>query len=180
MSTRGQDISIHAPLAGCDPAPAVPFLLSWISIHAPLAGCDYGHTLVNEGRVNFNPRTPCGVRPRGWEQAEEVKEISIHAPLAGCDFCICLYYPTVRISIHAPLAGCDGNREQIEQSPFDFNPRTPCGVRLHNNSIHARECHFNPRTPCGVRRRGVPLHRHFDGFQSTHPLRGATCQAISI
>ena len=33
-------ISIHAPLAGCDRAPAVVPNAAEISIHAPLAGCD--------------------------------------------------------------------------------------------------------------------------------------------
>ena len=36
--------------------------------------------------------------------------------------------------------------------------------------------YFNPRTPCGVRlQRRQPLGRD-NAFQSTHPLRGATCQ----
>ena len=79
----------------------------------------------------------------------------------------------------------------------NFNPRTPCGVRLRiipvisdfqGISIHApragcdqrvpfrlRETpDFNPRTPCGVRHH----HGGFTGgaaiFQSTHPVRGAT------
>ena len=34
-----------------------------ISIHAPHAGCDGGNGDDSGGRVDFNPRTPCGVRP---------------------------------------------------------------------------------------------------------------------
>ena len=56
------EISIHAPLAGCDQG-AVPVLRGGdISIHAPLAGCD---------NVQQHWRRP--------------GNISIHAPLAGCD-----------------------------------------------------------------------------------------------
>ena len=35
-----------------------------ISIHAPLAGCDDDILEVYFGKRDFNPRTPCGVRPR--------------------------------------------------------------------------------------------------------------------
>ena len=56
-------ISIHAPLAGCDASNknrmGAPLI---ISIHAPLAGCDSTALKRNIGRVNFNPRTPGGVR----------------------------------------------------------------------------------------------------------------------
>ena len=34
--------------------------------------------------------------------------------------------------------------------------------------------YFNPRTPCGVRPVGDQKTIDIDGFQSTHPLRGAT------
>ena len=34
-----------------------------ISIHAPLAGCDLGDTADFIKKIDFNPRTPCGVRP---------------------------------------------------------------------------------------------------------------------
>ena len=56
-----------------------------------------------------------------------------------------------------------------------FNPRTPCGVRLYLHrplahvliiSIHA------PRAGCDVPNQVVP--RLPAGFQSTHPVRGAT------
>ena len=57
------DISIHAPLAGCDFMRSVRLEEICISIHAPLAGCDI--------RVPVAP--------------QRVQSISIHAPLAGCD-----------------------------------------------------------------------------------------------
>ena len=59
-----------------------------------------------------------------------------------------------RISIHAPLAGCD-------------NRRNARAHRRHN---------FNPRTPCGVRRSAAKTSPARSSFQSTHPLRGATCR----
>ena len=101
---------------------------------------------------NFNPRTPCGVRRGSTDQALQVIEISIHAPLAGCD----RPYPALR--------RCQAN----------FNPRTPCGVRPDHSPPRRQQRYFNPRTPCGVRRTFYRRVKDYEGFQSTHPLRGAT------
>ncbi len=108
-------------------------------------------------------------------------------------------FPIIRsgISIHAPLAGCDTKEYRRTATATNFNPRTPCGVRLGAGTGLEPISHFNPRTPCGVRRLPSPNSRrlhHFNprtpcgvrlftnnfrrthiGFQSTHPLRGATC-----
>ena len=57
--------------------------------------------------INFNPRTPCGVRRHSTHNLIGNMGISIHAPRAGCD-----------------------NRIMDWQMPLPyFNPRTPCGVR---------------------------------------------------
>ena len=105
-----------------------------------------------KGHQHFNPRTPCGVRQFGFDFFDEENVISIHAPLAGCDPRPFSAAASFCISIHAPLAGCD---------PL---ARIPC----------ARSCYFNPRTPCGVRPHPAITHASYNGFQSTHPLRGAT------
>ena len=57
---------------------------------------------------------------------------------------------------------------------LDFNPLTPCGVRLRPSSVANHRFHFNPLTPCGVRLGEKPLFGHHSGFQSTHPMRGET------
>ena len=219
-------ISIHAPLAGCDlarspPSPSEPFQSthplrgatapvciyqhSWrkISIHAPLAGCDNKNPSIQEryhrfqsthtlrgatalGRVadpdqiDFNPRTPCGVRRVTLPVDDILPYISIHAPLAGCDLNLIVQPSKIVISIHAPLAGCDqscfsgGTTSEFQSThplrgatysvfsvgadDLNFNPRTPCGVRP-NPAAPAQEAaaDFNPRTPCGVRRGRPPL-----------------------
>ena len=43
--------------------------------------------------TDFNPRTPCGVRPDEDDSDEADDEISIHAPLAGCDSKIAEIFP---------------------------------------------------------------------------------------
>ena len=153
-------ISIHAPLAGCDrfflntPSP------NNISIHAPLAGCDGSASKDGKRPYNFNPRTPCGVRRRRQMGARRRIPISIHAPLAGCDF---LFDedgggPEAFQSTH-PLRGATVPRSARAGGLRHFNPRTPCGVRLHERAHNEHLRDFNPRTPCGVRQqncRNIP------------------------
>ena len=80
--------------------------------------------------LNFNPRTPYGMRLESCNRMNSLMVISIHAPLTGCDnkntpiiyflfifqsthplrdatyvYHIC--YNGYIISIHAPLTGCD-------------------------------------------------------------------------
>ena len=55
-----------------------------------------------------------------------------------------------------------------------FNPRTPCGVRPGSSRCKRRDRDFNPRTPCGVRLSWLYFRAIKTGFQSTHPMRGAT------
>ena len=146
-------ISIHAPHAGCDNYFSRNDDGQGISIHAPHAGCDYdvfrydkrlGHfnprtpcgvRLEDQGKrgwvIDFNPRTPCGVRPTSWPRSATKLPISIHAPHAGCD--AVNRYALLGgkdISIHAPHAGCDPTARSGRPDIGDFNPRTPCGVRL--------------------------------------------------
>ena len=147
-------ISIHAPLAGCDTIRILFFreFFQFQSTH-PLRGATRALALNRALRRYFNPRTPCGVRPADVRIAFQVHGISIHAPLAGCDDLRRVRSGRVHISIHAPLAGCDEPpRRARRRLKTDFNPRTPCGVRLDIGALYITD----------------------DGFQSTHPLRGAT------
>ena len=61
-------ISIHALHAECDDTLIfAQHLRSTISIHALHAECDLvWEILATVPETNFNPRTPCGVRPRCW------------------------------------------------------------------------------------------------------------------
>ena len=162
------------PLRGATPAADTYTKVTLISIHAPLAGCDQRLNRSLIIAINFNPRTPCGVRRRAQEAARlviqfqsthplrgatmlrnldpEWRDISIHAPLAGCDIVDHAHNVANFISIHAPLAGCD----------------------IRAEVAMARNDHFNPRTPCGVRLISIYLNFIIGKFQSTHPLRGAT------
>ena len=147
----------------------------YISIHAPRAGCDLAAVRAASSASNFNPRTPCGVRPPKHNKKPLFFEFQ---------------------STH-PVRGATGASNNYNAQASHFNPRTPCGVRRQWSadirpaaafqsthpvrgatigrhasgtalgiSIHAPRAgcdrtarhsvtaagHFNPRTPCGVRR----------------------------
>ena len=126
----GPEISIHAPRVGCDNTEAnkewneAVFQSThpvWgattvearyriqgeISIHAPRVGCDPSPSWTRLRPLNFNPRTPCGVRRFGVFSIYEILPISIHAPRVGCDPAGPVHSVPTHISIHAPRVGCD-------------------------------------------------------------------------
>ena len=125
--------------------------------------------------VDFNPRAPCGARPR-----------------ADCEV-----DAFVTISIHAPRVGRDAYRVNLFRQRADFNPRAPCGARRRGcrNGCPARQ--FQSTRPVWgatarrhTARRCVAISIHAPrvgrdpsaalnvksccAFQSTRPVWGAT------
>ena len=151
-----------------------------------------------EGKIaNFNPRTPCGVRPRHYRYRVFCHGFQSTHPLRGATRQATDWIFTNTISIHAPLAGCDVNRTKTLFRTVHFNPRTPCGVRRNNGKSTFIDTIFQSThplrgatsiiiviypfqlisihaplagcdLPCGMKKRLTKL------FQFTHPLRGAT------
>ena len=74
------NISIHAPLTGCDAVvDGIVFDSRKISIHAPLTGCDWVIALLPTRAENFNPRTPYGMRRKeAVEPVPQTKFQSTH------------------------------------------------------------------------------------------------------
>ena len=129
--------------------------------------------------LDFNPRTPCGVRPsksgtvrcstifqsthpvRGATEAGDSRLfewlISIHAPRAGCDLNLRDLVGLTCISIHAPRAGCDLESSSLLPLYLLFQSTHP--VR-------------GATALKGVVSSGKTL------FQSTHPVRGATLELL--
>ena len=190
-------ISIHAPLAGCDPLSRsiCPYASRFqsthplrgatkgrrgaadhlqISIHAPLAGCDFG-TIELGGTGRFQSTHPLrGATGRPARLTPRAAFQSTH-PLRGATLEDILLQNIAKLfqSTH-PLRGATPNCRPSRKTQRDFNPRTPCGVRRLPELCDIPGENFNPRTPCGVRL-GYITHRAKDlVFQSTHPLRGAT------
>ena len=149
-----EDISIHAPHAGCDNDHSGGRADRRISIHAPHAGCDPAPApCVPRCSSNFNPRTPCGVRRECAYIADFVYTFQSTHPMRGATPTGKSSFSAIVISIHAPHAGCDEmNRAAKAERGWI--------------SIHA------PHAGCDFFTyisRSIPLL-----FQSTHPMRGAT------
>ena len=132
------------------------FLQFGISIHAPLAGCDFSAHAQISTIVNFNPRTPCGVRQTGCPVTPAPETISIHAPLAGCDSAAAFSAAAFSISIHAPLAGCDqkyvklGGNGEVFQSTHPLRGAT-AKLPKYSRKICAKATKFlQSQTKSGV------------------------------
>ena len=171
-----------------------------ISIHAPIVGCDYNPANKVRTCFNFNPRTHRGVRRctctpsinicifqsthPSWgatllavSPSERLLFQSTHPSWGATAFsetftarpefqsthpswgatqtaCRCKIYPS--ISIHAPIVGCDANSIQQTEG--------------HEISIHA------PIVGCDEIVFSVILSAGI--FQSTHPSWGATHRCI--
>ena len=184
------------PLRGATEILIPEVILEIISIHAPLAGCDVVDQTAAACRVNFNPRTPCGVRqgadkalnalndfnprtPCGVRQGSETQRLcskqfqSTH-PLRGATKAKHGQQDSCHISIHAPLAGCDLCRRFNASCIGYFNPRTPCGVRLARPAAMTGCAGFQSTHPLRGATSSSTRMRGTGTFQSTHPLRGAT------
>ena len=98
----------------------------YISIHAPLAGCDCPNIIYPPSPSNFNPRTPCGVRPLQLRKHGQtaITFQSTH-PLRGATPASRSSAGRQPISIHAPLAGCDCRRSTWPRSTTTFQSTHP-------------------------------------------------------
>ena len=172
-------VSIHAPRVGRDRYFA-EFAMSGVSIHAPRVGRDLSLFMSIAHRARFNPRAPCGARlygtpsssrrsvfqstrpvwgaTRGGIRRYVLFVVSIHAPRVGRDFSPPFFYVVIVVSIHAPRVGRDRTIKRRHQLHESFNPRAPCGARLRRGSTD----------------------RDAWEFQSTRPVRGATCPVLHV
>ena len=124
-----------------------------ISIHAPLTGCDNESQQSAWDIHNFNPRTPYGMRPCQLEKMAWCWIFQSTHPLRDATGSLSSLLFPLCISIHAPLTGCDMMRWLRAIHLSNFNPRTPYGMRpfigayrhtFLDISIHA------PLTGCDV------------------------------
>ena len=147
-----------------------------ISIHAPLAGCDGIRIPADHKRKDFNPRTPCGVRQSGDSGKIMHSFISIHAPLAGCDNEANATFAKQNISIHAPLAGCDKKQKDKDRNNKNFNPRTPCGVRHHPSKDRPKDAEISIHAPLAGCDLDQPQKYQYQPISIHAPLAGCDGQ----
>ena len=123
-------ISIHAPRVGCDDSSHQLGVVDIISIHAPREGCDRLPLQAVPCCWYFNPRTPRGVRLLSGSLAVCGQVFQSTHPARGATLVHPRGVPDRPISIHAPREGCDRGGKSSLGPLWDFNPRTPRGVRL--------------------------------------------------
>ena len=158
-------VSIHAPLAGRDGAPAEsPHALPRFQSTRPLRGATTGSKKATTEFTCFNPRAPCGARRH------------LYAPLDIAGW----------VSIHAPLAGRDNYSAQVLKANMRFNPRAPCGARQYTLSHSARTDRFQSTRPLrgatwmplpGAPAEGVSIHAPLAGrdFMRLSPISRCGC-----
>ena len=98
-----KNISIHAPLAGCD---------SWISFHK--------WTLRR-----FQSTHPLRGATQEMRKSLDIQRFQSTHPLRGATFCSLAYKLGISISIHAPLAGCDSSCAVRRWSMLRFQSTHP-------------------------------------------------------
>ena len=179
--TRRRTFQSTHPLRGATHLHRISKFPASISIHAPLAGCDPPWKWPKAVRPKFQSTHPlrgATVRPPFVWKGFPFQ--STH-PLRGATLMYAYRAKPRRISIHAPLAGCDICGKSPDSIVFPFQSTHPLrGATLALLYHRFLATYFNPRTPCGVRRVHLRLRNNRCGFQSTHPLRGATLSSCPV
>ena len=106
--------------------------------------------------MHFNPRSPYGERP------------CCPNPWSG----------SITFQSTLPLRGATLGRISVQNYSNNFNPRSPYGERRRRPKVQPRGSDFNPRSPYGERRATSAPAESTAKFQSTLPLRGATCFSL--
>ena len=221
------DISIHAPRAGRDNTIWRPGWYQFrfqstrpvrgatrgsytisatfiISIHAPRAGRDDGRGRCPAPIFYFNPRAPCGARPRcratlvSWARFQSTRPVrgatgkpalckSGHTifqstrPVRGATECTPIVDGRTDISIHAPRAGRDDARFTWPAG-YDISIHAPragrdwAGDGWQDNG--QKISIHAPRAGRDFAALGDTITNEV--FQSTRPVRGATAKVYKI
>ena len=173
--SRAHTFQSTHPLWGATGLDQIHPLVLQISIHAPLAGCDNRPSIKDQRMPKFQSTHPSrGATTIPERHIAYCRVISIHAPLTGCDLWSLMEGLFRVISIHAPLTGCDPSEDANSTTDKQFQSTHPlrgatsgAGEWLYRQGIsihaplagcdHPARCssrqghHFNPRTPRGVR-----------------------------
>ena len=169
-----ESISIHAPLVGCDELSLVVVPLNPISIHAPLVGCDAPGHRICQWTMDFNPRTPRGVRRRRLMRRVKKSDFNPRTPRGVRLTCSGGTRGDLRFQSTHPSWGATTG-DALVNAITQFQSTHPSwGATPGARSTRCVTRYFNPRTPRGVRRGRIYRPARLGLFQSTHPSWGAT------
>ena len=168
------------------------FPVSAISIHAPRVGSDCPPPPSNRACRYFNPRSPCGERPRAGLRIPTSRTFQSTLPVWGATIAGRATWATkgnfnprspcgerLRRSMVVicsgvfqstlPVWGATRSSKARAALKEDFNPRSPCGERPTATTAVVTLGDFNPRSPCGER---LEQYEHANAVQiSIHAPR---------
>ncbi len=122
---------------------------------------------------NFNPRAPCGARPKTLVNGTVYEVFQPTRPLRGATRMAGRSRWTLEISTHAPLAGRDYGEDLIRKLATIFQPTRPLrGATRRLRCARRGQSYFNPRAPCGARRAGNSARSRWRMISTHAPLAG--------
>ena len=167
-----------------------------VSIHALLAECDNASMIIFFWMSSFNPRTPCGVRPRfvlvpyaksSFQSTHSLRSATrpLHTPKVPRKFqsTHSLRSATRMFPGTGPIKSFQSTHSLRSATGRHLTAMSYNGVSIHAllaecdtglTAANGGGTGFNPRTPCGVRPSNQPTNHKHIMFQSTHSLRSAT------
>ena len=144
-----------------------------ISTHAPLAGRDRSSIKVTINKRDFNPRAPCGARPRHIQRFARAFYFNPRAPCGARQLFGGRDRSHLRISTHAPLAGRDNRTPWTASAALIFQPTRPLRGATASRPLPRRpRQYFNPRAPCGARPGGTSRPTGRRRISTHAPLAG--------
>ena len=118
------------PVRGATTPGKPPTLYPDISIHAPRAGRDNSGSSGWQLADDFNPRAPCGARPRFTWPAGYDTTFQSTRPVRGATLLSVLVYLIIIFQSTRPVRGATLLFLRLKLRRIHFNPRAPCGARL--------------------------------------------------
>ena len=128
-------ISIHAPREGCDLSQFVDTTSRAISIHAPREGCDAVYAGTHRCHMNFNPRTPRGVRQQTLPKSREFAWLNLLICTRGRRLSIQKQTRLCSIKLSFMLFGCEPAGEGVSSWT---SHATKSKVRLEGRSAYSQ------------------------------------------
>ena len=122
---------------------------------------------------DFNPRSPCGERPRPPQSSSAASGFQSTLPVRGATMAVFAAVRTVGFQPTLPVRGATPARCRTRRAPRYFNPRSPCGERHLSRSRDFGPNSFQPTLP--VRGATEASEREFDEAHiSTHAPRAGS------
>ena len=164
------------PVWGATTTAVAPPTVSSISIHAPRVGSDCQAIVSLLRRSDFNPRSPCGERPRLAPQSSPAPKIfQSTLPVWGATGLIDANVSSLKISIHAPRVGSDPFTVEVCAISRIFQSTLPVWGATRYSRGNQFWAIFQSTLPVwGATSSSCLTSPAEETFQSTLPVWGAT------